>query len=144
MNTFMFAIVMWRNDLFMHLPSLLEDVSDWHIEVLTECFLDGEHSISCFAIQHFCCSDCAVPQACLTTTNGKWMCQLLGIPPRPGSWYIPSSAAIVLSVSHHDLSTHTSSSEILTSCGPSNQGGIFCWPAVAQVLGHLAPRAFLL
>lgn len=39
MNTFIFAVVMWRNNPFMHLPSLLEDVSDWHREAAQWVFL---------------------------------------------------------------------------------------------------------
>lgn len=40
---------------------------------------------------------------------GRWMRQLLGILPRTGSWYCPSSAAIVVNVSHHDLIIHIAS-----------------------------------
>lgn len=75
---------------------------------------------------------------------GRWMCQLLGVPPRTGSWYSPGSATIVVNVSHHNLTVHIASSEIPAYWGPSYWAVILSWPALGEVLGHLVPRAFLL
>ena len=104
-------------------------------------FSNGNYSICCLTIQPFCCSDWAVPQACLPTTS---------------TWEMDASAAWTLQrgqtprtapeCCHRDKffppwpDYHVVSPVIPTSWGPPHWGVILCLLA----LGPPCSRAILL